>query len=803
MKYSFKFHKIIRVGAGIVECLQDFMEIDLELTEKSAKNTQRWWKLTATIDMISKLWNNLYLLFYRAILLSNQAASVINRMRIYVLCIIITLYVPVFNKYLTGTAHKNYQHVQRKLLLNDVFVCSEQRKLSLRENLQHLYQCLRRHIIHCDNRHRKSLDFIQLAQDKTKTYCTSIVLQGVDINHQPKTIYIQIMNNFMIQFSFIMFDFEYFSQVYHGLFISENVSDDGRNTTYYTGRRLPWTMITTSNTAVMTISTFSNLKFRLNSFYSAYKRNWLSHIQHVQSNYLGRSTRDGVVHINLLESLKLSNNNNLSFSYHYIQEDWQGIIVSYDSIVESKIRIAVYDGPGRLSTRLLQSKTHNFYENVTINTSTFHVYLEIYILSLQLGDLLYVSVRSNYIQYRQCDKNMIFLQRMVYFSLNTTNTMCVIPFDNVAESQGMLYPIYIEQYSFDGPVSIMTGYGHLKCQYGGVFFTYNQNKALCKTGRRITVFNDVGRGHILVVWLMGYSKGYIIARHLPDPCFYHHISDLRQPTKPNRIEFCQSYICPQPVSTKQQQCNMEFKIPGRSTVTAEIGLYVFNSIDDCVPGFGVSSDTTMYNFSALYYTHTRLGIIKKLSVSKKIFGPAFGQAFQYLVSGYISLPVFCKRRRQNAKMAVRLRIATCRNNRQNFINNINVIEEGCLPVQLPISPSNLLIYHEKYARNYSRHLFLTAYDSKCHHSCRNYTFILKVYRKFQDRVDMYSAEIGETVSTGFNHQGFWIKVIGQRKACPFGKCDVWVSIAERYLEKHDIKTSRLKYFDTARWVFVI
>ena len=26
------------------------MEIDLELTEKSAKNTQRWWKLTATIE---------------------------------------------------------------------------------------------------------------------------------------------------------------------------------------------------------------------------------------------------------------------------------------------------------------------------------------------------------------------------------------------------------------------------------------------------------------------------------------------------------------------------------------------------------------------------------------------------------------------------------------------------------------------------------------------------------------------------------------------------------------------------------
>ena len=31
------------------ESLQNFMEIDLELPEKLAKNTQRWWKLTASI----------------------------------------------------------------------------------------------------------------------------------------------------------------------------------------------------------------------------------------------------------------------------------------------------------------------------------------------------------------------------------------------------------------------------------------------------------------------------------------------------------------------------------------------------------------------------------------------------------------------------------------------------------------------------------------------------------------------------------------------------------------------------------
>ena len=36
------------------DSLLNFMEIDLELTDKSAKNTQRWWKLTATIDRLTQ-----------------------------------------------------------------------------------------------------------------------------------------------------------------------------------------------------------------------------------------------------------------------------------------------------------------------------------------------------------------------------------------------------------------------------------------------------------------------------------------------------------------------------------------------------------------------------------------------------------------------------------------------------------------------------------------------------------------------------------------------------------------------------
>ena len=174
---------------------------------------------------------------------------------------------PAVNQYLTGKIQEKHLLEQRQLLLKDVFACSEQPKVLLRENLKLLYHCLRGRIIHCDRRHRKSMQAAQLAQDKNHTYCTNIIHTGVDTSHQHKTLTFQTLRNFIINIDFFLFAFEWHSLVYHGLSVSEIGKDGGRNTTYYTGRRLPWTMLTTRNTAIMTISTYAYLKFRLNLFY--------------------------------------------------------------------------------------------------------------------------------------------------------------------------------------------------------------------------------------------------------------------------------------------------------------------------------------------------------------------------------------------------------------------------------------------------------------------------------------------------------------------------------------------------------
>ena len=729
---------------------------------------------------------------------SSHLTTVINRMRIYVLGLLITLTVPVSNNYLTGTVHKDKLHSQQSLLLNDVLACSEQRRFSLHENLNHLYHCLRRRIIHCDNRRRKSLEYIQLVQDKSQTHCTSIVLQGVDISHQHRTLHIQIMKNFIIHFSFMMFNFEYFSQVYHGLSISEYIRDGERSTTYYAGRRLPWTMITTSNTALITISIFAHLKFHLNLIYSANKMNWFSHSRYVQYDFLGGLT-NRAVHINLLDSLKIAKFRIQRFSYHYIQNDLKRVSVSYEYIIQPKARIVIYDGPGRLSTRLSTSLSQ---ERMSTKTSTFHVYLEIDILISDIEGHIYINLRSTEdgLQYKECNKNMNDLS-VIYYSQATRNTICVIVFTNPPRNKGNVYPVYISEYRYEGPMSLMTGFGHLKCQYGGVYFFANQKEFLCKSGTEFTLSNVADHSYILVVWLMGYSKGYIKAQYSRKPCFYHHVNDIGQSTLINSVEYCQIYICPQQFKSEQTRCNLDLNIPGRPVGTADIKIHVLKSIDECLPGPEINPRATEYNFSVLYYTHSRLGDNKRMHISNKFEQP-YEHIFQYLASGNVSLPVFCQRRWQHTRSTVQLRISTCQ---VKQLHKTIVIAEECLYSQFMFRKSYVIIYHENYRKNHSRNIISTSYDN-CPNTCRNHTFDLKVYRKFLNRVDVYSAKIGETVSTELNHQGFWLKINVPQKPCSLGRCVVAVSAPDRFTEElldvngHTFLTPPpgYKYFSTAR-----
>ena len=230
------------------------------------------------------------------------------------------------------------------------------------------------------------------------------------------------------------------------------------------------------------------------------------------------------------------------------------------------------------------------------------------------------------------------------------------------------------------------------------------------------------------------------------------------------------------------------------------------SIEECSPGPGINHYDTVYNVSVLYYTHSRLGDSKKMYISNKLV-QSFKRTFQYLVSGNVSLPVFCQRTWQHSRSTVMLLITTCQVKR---LHKTIVIAEECLYSLLTFSESFVIIFHENYTRNYSRNIILTSYDKLCPHTCKNHTFVLKVYRKFLDRVDVYSAKIGETVLTEINHQGFWLKINVPHKPCSLGRCAVAVFAPNRYSrERPDVREKAYftlqqgyKYFSTVRCIHI-
>ena len=716
-------------------------------------------------------------------------SNIISEMKTVIVLLFTVLASPAVNQYLTGKIQEKHLLEQRQLLMKDVFACNEQPKVSLIENLKLLYHCLRRRILHCDSRHRESMQAAQLAQDKNHTYCTNIIHKGVYTNHQQKTIIIQTLRNFIVDIDFFLFDFEWYSLVYHGLSVSEFSKDGGRTITYYTGRRLPWTMLTTSNTAVMNISTFAHLKFRLHLFYSISKWTWYSNIKAAYAGMLS----DVVYPLDLVMSFQMRNRVFKALSYHFIQADFNRINISLELFVASEARVVIYDGPGSRSPRLLTTN------KTTIITTTFHAYIEVY-------SLLLTSTDKSYLLFSQVDQFLYYVYPRCEFrgdmygarSEYGRNTICLILWPTIGDRY---YTLKMIKYIHEGTASTMTGYVTPKCQNGGLYHIPNQNKALCKSSGKMWLSNDGSVDFILIVWFAGYSRGFIYIEKRNSNCWTRHLDNEfvkhNHTVLINRVRRCQKIFCPQPTSPQSQMSNFELKIPSRPVGSSRIYIHTTQTFDDCVPGFGIDEDIAVYNVSTIYYDHSRLGYNKENSVSNKITR-RFNEYFQYLVSGRVSIPRVCLRGQQYFRPYLVLEIASC-----HFIHFAS--ETMCSSLRnyyamhdyfnstTTLKPGSIFIKHENYSHNYSRHHIITTYQGDCPRNCSNLSFDLKVYHKFNDSVAVYEAKIGETIPTGFNYQSFWMRINESPTQCPTEKCSAAVSVFDNdYLRQTDLNQASVK-----------
>ena len=157
--------------------------------------------------------------------------------------------------------------------------------------------------------------------------------------------------------------------------------------------------------------------------------------------------------------------------------------------------------------------------------------------------------------------------------------------------------------------------------------------------------------------------------------------------------------------------------------------------------------------------------------------------FQYLVSGNVSIPRVCLQRTLSLRSYMKVYIETCRFD-EMFSSKSNIAVENvysldnCINHITHMTPNSILISHDNYTTNYPGHHIITSYPEACPRRCRHLSFDLKIYRKFDDdgdRVDVYSARIGEMISTQRTYDSIWIKINKQETPCATGECTQKVS----------------------------
>ena len=730
------------------------------------------------------------MLFYRLPeIIRTPLTTSLEKMNIFRLVVMAVIAMPALATYLTATIRAKQFRQQREFLIGDVVLSIKEREVDMRSYIENIFRTFDSLTFVCDHRRviklDETFDSVQLAQNKRHTYCTSIFLTSgyyPDTGHN--TLTIQIIKGFKIHLNFLKFHFEWKSLTYNGVSISEDRVDSGRKTTYFTGIRRPWTMIVDGNTAEITITKFQYSLIDLDLFYSACKWNWFSEIQYMYSSIVQHFEN-----LDLLSPLKTSQKYNMAFSYQYIQIDYRQISFSIGSIAESNAHVFIYDGPGRLSRRLLEIKYHDSYTSKRIVTTTFFASVLISILSVDAVQPLLVSFRSNHgYEYRACRMQG---QNLWGGSNPRYNTICIL---SLEPPPGYRHTVlYIDENKFRGSRIITTGYQVTNCQYGGLYTFPNRNQHMCRDFLKFELLYNRSIDYLLIAWLKGYSWGSIKARLTYDEhCTVHHVyshaSDYNQTTLIDDIEYCKIYICPPPLSLEHKTCNLIFKMPERPVGTFHTKLKFTDTTEQCIYTSGSKSiKTKFHNIIFLYYTHLQLGYTKR----QKFILPytkEFTFFYEYLVSAEISLPLVCVHKLPFKRASLMVMIATCSlihaakyvEHRNLFpIGHVVVMAKACEIRELqPAKSSDIVIYHEYYHKNYTGHQVYTRYTTNCPMVCKKYTYTLKVYHKFKESVYDYSANVGDYVFTGMNHQGLWLKINGPSRPCHRQVCRVLLNVRE-------------------------
>ena len=686
------------------------------------------------------------------------------------------------------------QTIRLEYAIGEIRRCTMNKEvLNLVQTIHDLCVCITHETSHCVM--DKAMNFISEKnndyQKLKHKYCGLISSSGKHSSTSRYVLEVIMFKNFLQNLKFNQFYFEWQRSEcqQHSVMLTDSTKNINK---LFCGKRRPWTMIIANNVFVIHVTTSAFRKYELVLFYSIYKVQWLDHFIQEAMMFNNLTT------YSILPLYSHHVTNQPSIKYLYILADpWQRIVIyiSWNVLSESDMILQIHDGPGRLSNYLAIFDKESPNNKYSVTTAAYVGFIQ---MSRPRDDnvKLKISVISGMSNFPEC---VIKGRTIDVSSRGQDNTVCLGRHrSNGAYLEGVsgltsYAGIYIESFTFNGP-HIIFDEGPYNCQYGGMYISHlleapHKMIPFCESRHHFYLYSRFLRISILIVFYAGYVSGAIKTHFVNNPCLtnYLELTDypgyfLDQLSTFDDSVICRSVVCAPKEHERQSGCHVSFNSTNVGFATTEVLVATTNAIHRCIAEFYKNVSTDTFNMTLLMSKRWPLG----RSNVNTIYGTLeashpFRQVFLYLYNVSISLHGQCSKQRQK-QMLFMMKSSSCQQTNHGQLHVTNV---GFIPaVSAKCFNANLVIKHYLYTN--SSHLIYkegpgahkggqikTSYRQSCHAKCRRYTFMLLVLKRREDRIYVYTMNVGEYISTGYSHNGFRLTVLPPSPNC---KCDIWVQM---------------------------
>ena len=585
----------------------------------------------------------------------------------------------------------------------------------------------------------------------------------------------------------LLFEFLHFHLSWTGKMCPRNrlsVSDDNGTIPreVYCGRRVPWTIISSGNKAVLRVITTGDTA-DISIFFSM---QMISVVTKFVAHIIVHEKHQNGLHYMLGDKTEKKN---MITKYTIICDPLQKIHVSINWLSSNTSRdwMRLYDGPGVLSplislidwyfvSQLYVYDTSGYI--MSMYHSSIHQSVHVIFKNVQNTESLTDS-RSPLSAFTTNDKITGKLPLTLSILAPATrkgNTVCQIAI--VSHDRSIYYPMFqIHNFNFYGPNSMESSLND-GCQYGGIkLFSYSLGNEMVKEARyshtgcnngdvpvpyvitangnallfMIAFFGGYSHGHIRVTVDFTLCRGvYVDCRSRPlllplvSPCHHLHFS----PDKLKHFDNCTLYIKPTE------------KMLGPSTLTLH-----FKERDSFTQRIACELPVVLAITKFSNWPYKLLKIIGQYQIN--MIKRRFHMREAFLIDLHLEIP---KCRYNKYDSYLKLNRASCQHVNYNSPDVTLIMDKTCwgkgekFGAFLP-ETTQYLVMPSRNERTY----ILLYYDSSCPDECRNHTVQMIELNKEQRAVFNYTSRIapdGHTyLQSNINYDGILLKIVPEFIVC--------------------------------------